>query len=77
MINMRILILTYIIQQVKPNVYMKFQNLGEVVEKSLIKCFIGEKEKWTNKGNNKNEDADSFLKGTSGCSQCLYQTLKS
>ena len=41
---MRILILCYTIQQVIPNVYTKFQILGEVaLEKSLTKYFIGEK----------------------------------
>ena len=39
-----------------------FKILGAVVpEKSLTKTFIGEKEKRTNKGNDKNEDADSVL----------------
>ena len=38
----------------------KFQILRAVVpEKSLTKNFIGEKEKWTNKGTDKHEDADT------------------
>ena len=32
-----------------------------VIKKSLTKFFIEEKEKWTNKGNEKHEDADSVL----------------
>ena len=50
---MRKLILSYTIQEVIPNVYTKFtlKILGAVVpEKCLMKDFIGEKEKWTNKG---------------------------
>ena len=74
MISMRMLILSYMIQEAVPNVYMKFQILGAVVpEKSLTKNFIGEKEKWTNKGNDKHEDADSVLHNTTSHIQCLYQ----
>ena len=52
--------------------------LGTVVpEKSLTKNFIGEKEKWTNKGNDKHEDADSVLHNTASHTQCLYQISKS
>ena len=42
-----------------------FKILGIVVpEKSLTKNFIGEKEKYTNKGNDKHEDAASVLHNT-------------
>ena len=44
---------------------------------SLMKYFIGEKEKWTNKENDKHEDADSFLHDTSGNTQCLRLISKS
>ena len=55
-----------------------FQILGAVVsEKSLTKYFIGEKEKRTNKGNDKHEDADSVLQNTTNSTQCLYQISKS
>ena len=37
-------------------VYKKFEDSG-----SVMKTFIGEKEKWTNNGNYKHEDADSVL----------------
>ena len=42
-------------------------------ENSVTKHFIGEKEKWTNKRNNKHEDADCFLHNTTNHIQCLYQ----
>ena len=55
-----------------------FKILGEVaLEKSLTQYFIGEKEKWTNKGKDKYEDANSFLHGTCCHTECLYQILKS
>ena len=41
-------------------------------EKSVTKKFIGEKEKMTNKGNDKHEDADYLLHDT----QCLYEISK-
>ena len=42
-----------------------FKILGVLVpEKSLMKNFIGEKEKWTNKGNDKHEGAYSALHDT-------------
>ena len=44
-------------------------------EKSLIKNFIGEKEKWTNEGN-KNEHADFLLHNITSHTQCLYQISK-
>ena len=51
-----------------------FKILGAVVpEKSSTKNFTGEKEKWTNKGNVKHEDADSVLHNTTSHTQCLYQ----
>ena len=41
-----------------------FQTLGAVVPENLTKNFIGEKEKWTNKGSDKHKDADSLLHNT-------------
>ena len=41
-------------------------------EKSVMEIFIGEREKWTNKGNDKQEEADSLLHSTS-YTQHLYQ----
>ena len=44
----------------------RFKILSAVVpEKSLTNNFIGEKGKWTNKENDKHEDADSVLHNTS------------
>ena len=54
-----------------------FKILSAVVpEKSLTKILL-EKEKWTNKGNDKHEDADFVLHHTSSRTQHLYQISKS
>ena len=56
----------------------KFKILCAVVpEKSLTKNFIGEKEKWTIKRDNKHEEDDSVLHSTTSHTQCLYQISKS
>ena len=55
-----------------------FKILGEVVpEKSSTKHFIGEKEKWTNKGSDKHENVESPLHNASSHTKCLYQVSKS
>ena len=36
-------------------------------EKSVTENLIGEKEKWTNKGNDKQEEADSLLRNATNC----------
>ena len=55
-----------------------FKILGAIVpEKSVTKYFIEEKEKWTNKGNDKQDDAESVLHDTSSYIQCFYQISKS
>ena len=41
--------------------------------KSVTEIFIGEKEKWTNKGNGKQEKVDSLLHNTTSYTQQLYQ----
>ena len=46
-------------------------------EKSVTEIFIGEKEKWTNNGNDMQEEADSLLNNTTSYTQCLYQISKS
>ena len=46
-------------------------------ENSVTKSFIGEKEKWTNKGNDKQQHADSLLHNTTSHTQHLYQISKS
>ena len=77
MISMRTLFFSYTIQEIIPNVYTKFQNprwsrSWEIFDER----FYWRKEKWTNKGNDKHEDADSFLHDTSDHTQCLYQNSK-
>ena len=52
-------------------VYTKFE-----AKKSVTEIFIGEKEKWTNNGNDKQEEADSLLHNTTRY-QHLYQISKS
>ena len=44
-------------------------------KKSVTEIFIGKKEKWTNNGNDKQEEADSLLNNTS-YTQYLYQISK-
>ena len=46
-------------------------------EKSVTENFIGEKEKWTNKGNGKYQEADSLLHNATSHTQHLYQISKS
>ena len=46
-------------------------------EKSVTEIFTGEKEKWTNKGNDKKEEADSLLHKTTSYTRHLYQISKS
>ena len=73
---MRMLILTQY-NKLYQMLIQNFKIIGEVaLEISLMKYFIGEKEKWTNTGNDKYENADSFLHDTSGRTQCLYQISK-
>ena len=55
-----------------------FKILAAVIAvKSLRKNFIGEKEKQTNKRNDKHQDADSLLYNIISHTQCLYQISKS
>ena len=42
----------------------------------MTEIFIGEKEKWINKGNDKQEEADSRLHNTTSYTQHLYQISK-
>ena len=55
-----------------------FKIVGEVVpKKSSPNNFIGEKEKWTNKGNDKHEDGDSVLHNMTSHAQYFYKISKS
>ena len=74
---MRKLILSYMIQQVIPNVFTKFQNpRGSSSWEIFDKVLLERKKKWTNKGNDKYEDAESVLHNTTCHNQCLYQISK-
>ena len=76
MTSTRMLTLFYTIQVVS-NMCTKFRILAAVAdEKSLMKNFIGEKEKWK-KGNDKHKYADSLIHNTASHTQCLYQISKS
>ena len=46
-------------------------------EKSVMKTLLKRKKKWTNKGNDKHEDAGSLLHNTTSGIQCLYQISNS
>ena len=66
MVSLRMLILSYTIQQSYPMFIQNFKILGEVaLEKSFNEIFYWRKKKWTNIGNDKPEDADSFSHDTS------------
>ena len=57
-----------------PSFVPNFKILGQVVtEKSLKENFVREKEKWTNKGTDKQYVADSLLYSTTCHYQALYQ----
>ena len=60
---------------------MCIQNLKTLAlieaEKFVTENLIGEKEKWTNKGNKGQQRAHSFLHNTTSHIQHLYQTSKS
>ena len=57
------------------------QNLKKLAyiraERSVTEISIREKEKWTNKGTDKRDMADSFLHNTTYHTQCLYQISSS
>ena len=46
-------------------------------DKSVMKNFIGEKEKWTNKEKDNNEDAVALLHRKASHTQRLYEISKS
>ena len=73
-INHRILFLFLTIYLVPLNVYTTFEDCNKSWE---LKSFTGEKEKWTNKGNDKQQHADSLLHNTTSHTQHLYHISKS
>ena len=62
-----------LLQQVIANVCTKFQNPRCSNSCEIFKNFIGEKEKRTNKGNEKHDYADSLLHNTTCHTPCVYQ----
>ena len=58
-----------------------YENLRTLVlteaNKFITENVLGEKEKWTNKGNDKHQHADSLLHNTISHTQHLYQISKS
>ena len=60
---------------------MYVQNLKTLAlieaEKFVTENLLGEKEKWINKGNDKQQHADSLLHNTTSRTQHLYQISKS
>ena len=57
-------------------VYKKFEDSHRSREKAVKENLIGEKEKWTNKGNGKHQEADSLLHNATSHTQHLYPNLK-
>ena len=74
---MRMRSLSYKIQQIITNVCTEFQNPRCSSSCKIFEKHIEENETWTNKGNDKHEDADSALDDTSSWTQCLYRISKS
>ena len=60
---------------------MCIQNLKTLAlieaKKFVTENLLGDKEKWTNKGNGKQQHADSLLHDTTSHTQHLYQVSKS
>ena len=73
-INLSILVLFSVIHLVVLIVYTKFKDpVQKEAEKSVIENFVREKEKWTNKGTDKQNMADSLIYSTTVHYQALYQ----
>ena len=57
--------------------YTKLKTLALIgAEKSVTENLIGEKEEWTNKKNDKHEEADSLTHNTTSLTQHLYKKKK-
>ena len=60
------------------NMYIKLEDSSSHKSREPVTEILnGEKEKWTNKGNDKQEEADSLLHKTTSHTQHLYQISKS
>ena len=77
-INLSILVFHPTIYLATLKVYKNLKTLALIeAEKSVTENLIREKEKWTNKGNGKQQEADSLLHDTTSHTQHLYQISKS
>ena len=77
-INYRILVFFPTIYLALSRCIQIFKTLAVIgAENSVMKSFIEEKEKWPNKGNDKQQNADSLLHNTTSHTQHLYQISKS
>ena len=59
------------LSRIYTNVCTNFKILGAVLVPEKLKNFIREREKWTNKGNDKHQDADSVIYNTTSDTHCL------
>ena len=77
-INLSILIFFPTIYLATFKVYTKFEDFGSYrIREICDRNIIGEKEKWTNNWNDKQEEADSLLHNSTNYTQHLYQISKS
>ena len=61
-----------------PYLVYKIYRLAQIeAEKSVTENFVRDKEKWTNKGTDKQYVADSFIHSTTCHYQALYQISRS
>ena len=73
-----ILISIYTVHFAYLKVYTKFENTAPIgAEKSVTEISVGEKEKWTNKGTDKQYVAVLLLHNTTNHYQALYQISES
>ena len=72
-INLSTLVLFSVMHLVVLVLYTKFKDSGSKAEKSVTENFVREKEKWTNKGTDKQYVSDSLLHSTTCHYQALYQ----
>ena len=78
-INHSILVFFPTIYSAPLKVYTKFEDSGSHRSREFCwqKFLLAGKKNWTNKGNDKQEEADSLLHNTTSHTQHLYQISKS
>ena len=77
-INLIILVFCPTIYLATPRCIRNLKTLALIeTEKSVTENLLGEKEKWTNKGNGKHQEADSLLHNARRHTQHLHQISKS